>query len=163
MSSSEIQFLARNKDLPPLAYVKKGGSKQPTVVFCNGFGQNMDNPLALALERFLCDEGGYPFIRFDYTDTGSSIFAMAKFDNRWTLMNAADDEVTRKEIIDDSLPSALAATYKNCPDKMKADDPRQWSFYAWRRDVLTVLRRLLKVDNYFVKMSDSKTLKSTLS
>jgi pimeloyl-ACP methyl ester carboxylesterase len=69
---------------------------------------------------------------------------MAKSDSGWKLMNAADDETTHKEILEDLLPSCLASTYKNCPDKMRADDPRQWSFYAWRRDVLTILRRLLQ-------------------
>jgi hypothetical protein len=63
MTNNNVQFLSRKNELPPLAYVKKSGSKQPTIVFCNGFGQDMGNALALAMEHFLSEEGGYSFIR----------------------------------------------------------------------------------------------------
>uniref|UniRef100_W5U6H4 Palmitoyl-protein thioesterase ABHD10, mitochondrial n=1 Tax=Ictalurus punctatus TaxID=7998 RepID=W5U6H4_ICTPU len=67
--SSTVQYVSR-PDLPKLAYRRVKG-KSPGVMFLPGFGSNMNEPKAEALEEF-CRSLGHSYLRFDYSGHGAS-------------------------------------------------------------------------------------------
>lgn len=59
------QYLAQKEGLPPMAYVKRAGSDptKPEIVYVGGYMTSLNHKMVKSVENFLCDEGGYPFIK----------------------------------------------------------------------------------------------------
>ncbi len=93
-----VSFVERGV-LPPLAFVKKLGTRSPAGVFCCGYMSNMGGHKARYLEQHMVSKD-HSFLRFDYTNVGKSVSDFGRGQeisfNRWKddLLSMVDNGIS---------------------------------------------------------------------